>query len=157
MGKTIAYTAGYSLDAVAPDGTDIRSLLVGSDTTTGYGHPAFTADSRAIVYGALGVIGAIDVDGTNNQTLLTGIVGSFEYPNMAFSPDYTQIVTGIFCNQESPLALLIFPTPPCREKHARAAASSSTSVRPRRSTWGRTIRRGGRRGSSPTGRTQTCT
>ncbi len=108
-GQTIAYTAGYSLDAVAPDGTDIRSLLVGSDTTTGYGHPAFTADSRAIVYGALGVIGAIDVDGTNNQTLLTGIVGSFEYPNMAFSPDYTQIVTGIFCNQESPLALLIFP------------------------------------------------
>lgn len=108
-GKTVAYTTGYSLHAIAPDGTNDRALLVGPNCGAGYGHPTFTADSQTILYATGGVIGAIGTDGTSNETLLSAIPGSFQYPNPAFSPDYRRIVVGVYCDQDSPQALLIYP------------------------------------------------
>lgn len=108
-GKTVAYTTGYSLHAIAPDGTNDRALLVGPDCGYGFGHPTFAADSSTILYGAGGMVGAIGIDGSGNETLLSAIPGSFQYPNPAFSPDYQRIVVGAFCDQDSPDALRIYP------------------------------------------------
>ena len=108
-GQTVAWTTGYSLHAVALDGSNDRTLLAGpNDDGTGYGHPVFAADSTTIVYATGGLIGAIGIDGSNDETLLTAIPGSFQYPNPAFSPDYQQIVVGAFCDQTSPQALRVY-------------------------------------------------
>jgi Tol biopolymer transport system component len=106
--QTVAYSANYGLYAIGADGTNNRSLVVGSPGNGAYGHPTFASDSKTILYGTLGVVGSVESDGTNNQTLLTGVVGSFWYPNPAFSPDYSQIAVGIFCDQTSPFDLLVF-------------------------------------------------
>ena len=51
--QTLHGTSGiYAMRAViAPDGTQDRTLLFGSDTSPVYGHPVFEADSQTIVYG----------------------------------------------------------------------------------------------------------
>jgi hypothetical protein len=109
-GKTVAYVTDYSLHAIAPDGTNDRTLLAGPNGCgTGYGHPTFTTDPHTVVYATGGIIGSIDIDGLGNMTLLTAIPGSFQYPNPAFSPDHTQIVVGLFCDQASPDALRVYP------------------------------------------------
>jgi hypothetical protein len=108
-GQTVAYTTGYDLHDISPDGTNDRTLLAGPSNGTGFGHPAFTADSRTILYGTGGVIGLIGVDGTDNETLVNADPGALYYPNAAFSPDYSQLVLGGFCDQTSPDALLILP------------------------------------------------
>ena len=118
-GRTVAYTTGYDLHDVAPDGTNDRTLLTGPSNGTGFGHPAFTADSRTILYGTGGVVGLIGVDGTGNETLVGADPGALYYPNAAFSPDYSQLVLGGFCDDTSPDALVVLsyaslPQPTCQ-------------------------------------------
>jgi hypothetical protein len=108
-GRTVSYVSGFSMRAIDADGTHDRSLLVGPNDGTGYGHPVFEPDSHTVVYGTGGAIGAIGADGSNNRTLLDAIPGSLQYPNPAFSPDYQRIAVGLFCSQTSPDALRIFP------------------------------------------------
>jgi hypothetical protein len=109
-GQTIAYTTGFSVHVIAPDGTNDRTLLLGSmDNGIAFGHPVFTSDSSTVVYGSEGILGAIGVDGSHDVTLLGANPGSFQYPNAAFSPDYTQIVLGAACGVGIPDALLLFP------------------------------------------------
>jgi Tol biopolymer transport system component len=145
-GTTIAYSADYGLYAIGADGSNDRPLVVGSDTAGGYGHPAFTADSQTVVYGGLGFIGSIGTNGSDNQMLLVGVLESFLYPNMAFSPDYSEIVTGIFCSQDSPFDLLVFPwaslgSTPCasgRVLVADVVESSSFNMGASDPSWGPT-------------------
>ena len=118
-GTTVAYTTGYDLHDVSPDGTNDRTLLTGPSNGTGFGHPTFAADSRTIVYGTGGVVGAIGVDGSGNETLVNADPGALYYPNVAFSPDYTQLVMGGFCDETSPDVLVVYsygslPAAPCQ-------------------------------------------
>jgi hypothetical protein len=105
--QTVAYVSAYSLHAAGFDGTNDRVLLQGPNGDgSGYGHPTF-ADSQTVVYETGGAFGAIGIDGAGNRLLVTQ-TATLLYPNVAFSPDHQRIVAGVFCDQTTPLALVVY-------------------------------------------------
>ncbi len=97
-GRTLAYTLGYDVHLVNPDGTNDRLLLQGSqDNGIVYGHPSFTPDSLTVLYGSGGNFGSIRVDGSAMSTLVTEDGPGPQYPNVALSPDGASVASVIGC------------------------------------------------------------
>jgi hypothetical protein len=99
-GTTVAYTIGYDVHLVNIDGTADRLLIQGSQNQgLIYGHPAFTADSQTVLYGALGNFGSIPVAGSNGPTILVTQDGTEgpQFPNPSPSPDGSSVASVISC------------------------------------------------------------
>jgi Tol biopolymer transport system component len=104
----IAYENNPDLHLVNFDGSNDRVLVAGPYNAGccpwGYGHPAFSIDSRTVFYSTIGRLESIRTDGSNQQLLeqdqffSNPSIPGFVFPNASLSPDGAALVAEVACD-----------------------------------------------------------
>jgi Tol biopolymer transport system component len=104
----IAYENSPDVHLINFDGTNDRTLVTGPYNAGccpwGYGHPAFSGDSRTVFYSTIGRLESIHTDGSGQELLeqdqffSNPSIPGFVFPNASLSPDATELVAEVACD-----------------------------------------------------------